>query len=494
MRIAFISRLTQWLKTSNAFWTAHANQVFWFSGAGLLLWAWGLQRLALAPGWTQPGAAQPHLMLFGIMMVAMLIYFMAALKIRWLQPRKRTLLIMICVGLGMRLLMLPTQPMGSNGIARYLWEGAVSAQGFNPYEYTPARIAGLTGPGLEALPPSMSQLQVDHPDLVQQLAQAGPLLPDPPVSLILMALAYKVQPWSPTAWRLVLLGMDLILLLLLFMLCRGLQQVWTGILIYWWNPLIILEYYNRAHLALWAWVLVLAVFWAIMKNRRILASAVLALAAAMTYWPGLLLQLVLPARSSSWRTAWKSMAAFLILVGLLSLPVLYWLSKGNLSPPVQALLQEFPNTLFSSLGAAVAALAGWLFGHQMEHWGQLMTALLVITGIMVWSISPATFSQNLLKAVLIISVGFFLFSPIQVPWVYALLLPLLVFTWAPGIILMSITMTLSYLYPYGQAQDWPAWVLHALLWLQLLPVAIVLIKATVKNIRSTVVHGPTAKH
>ncbi len=495
MFTAKVYRLDRFVNRINYFWERHVPQLIGFSGVGLLLWAWGLQQLVLHPSWHQSGAAQSGVILFGIMVAGMFIFLLAALKINLLKPEKKMLVIILVVGLVMRLLMLTAPPLGNEQAARYLWNGAVSAQGFNPYDYTPAKVLGLSGTGPGTLPPSIGQLTSQHLELLNTIAQ-GQALAAPPVALVFMALAYKLKAWSMVAWRVVLLLIDVIMVLLLFSLCRRWSWPWTRLLLYWWNPLVILEFYNRAQLGLWAWVLVLPALWATVANRRLLASALLAMATAIAYWPGLLLPLVLGKSPRSWWAAIKGMGVFILILALLSVPMIYGYEQSHGSLNLLDLLAQGPNTLFSSLSVLGAGLLGWVSSNALVvQYGTLVLVSVILLAWMVgWALVPAINAQALMGNALCMSLGLFVLSPLQVPWVFALVLPLLVFIWSPTITLMSITMTLSYLYPYGLAQGWPSWLLQGLLWLQIMPAGFILIGAILKKIRSRNLYASEANH
>ncbi|RMF61844.1 MAG: hypothetical protein D6748_00750, partial [Calditrichaeota bacterium] len=50
------------------------------------------------------------------------------------------LLLILLLGLVVRVLMFFSSPILEDDYYRYLWDGAVSANGFNPYQYSPAEI------------------------------------------------------------------------------------------------------------------------------------------------------------------------------------------------------------------------------------------------------------------------------------------------------------------------------------------------------------------
>ncbi|MGD8779206.1 MAG: hypothetical protein PVH88_09635 [Ignavibacteria bacterium] len=56
-----------------------------------------------------------------------------------MQNKKKWLPAIIIFGLVVRIILTPTFPVLEDDFYRYLWDGAVTANGINPYEHAPLR-------------------------------------------------------------------------------------------------------------------------------------------------------------------------------------------------------------------------------------------------------------------------------------------------------------------------------------------------------------------
>ena len=105
----------------------------------------GLVVLHLTLAWLSPSfdfdrdlLSKPVLALVGIECLAGLIYLLAVWKLRDATGGRALMGWIIAVGLVLRLSLLTSTPMLEDDFYRYLWDGAVTANGFNPYSHAPA--------------------------------------------------------------------------------------------------------------------------------------------------------------------------------------------------------------------------------------------------------------------------------------------------------------------------------------------------------------------
>ena len=150
---------------------------------------------------------------------------------------------MLAAGLAMRLVLFASEPALEDDYQRYLWDGAVTAHGLNPYEKSPQaakaahpQVMPLGRLGLES---GLVLGRINHPDLRTIY---------PPVAQGVFAFAHWLAPWSLTAWRALILALDIISIALLLALLReiGRSPLWAAL--YWWNPIVLKELFNSAHM------------------------------------------------------------------------------------------------------------------------------------------------------------------------------------------------------------------------------------------------------
>ena len=163
------------------------------------------------------------------------------------------------IGLVIRVAMLFSVPVLEDDFNRYLWDGAVSGNGINPYVYSPMQVLN------------------EDPEILGDLkSQAGKILNNvnhphvktiyPPVSQFVFALSYKLAPFNLIVWKIVLLLFDLITFFLLLYSLRIIGLSPLNVLIYWWNPLLINEIFVSGHFEVIAFPFVISAF--LLINRK----------------------------------------------------------------------------------------------------------------------------------------------------------------------------------------------------------------------------------
>jgi alpha-1,6-mannosyltransferase len=190
-------------------------------------------------------------------------------------------------GLGLRLALLGSQPILEADFNRYLWDGALLAHGFNPFALAPAEVRAL---GYDDLRLELSKVagpvfdQISFPHLRTIY---------PPVAQAAFALAHVIAPWSLAAWRAVCLAADVMTFAAIVALLRacGRPPLWS--LLYWWNPLVIKEIANSAHMEAILMPFVLGALLMSVRGRHLSGAALLGLAIGTKLWPMMLVPLIL---------------------------------------------------------------------------------------------------------------------------------------------------------------------------------------------------------
>ena len=364
----------------------------------------------------------------------------------------RTLLwVTLGAGLVFRLLLIPTEPILEDDYQRYLWDGGVTAEGLNPYAVAPEDVSAGQAP-VAFLPlaeeAGVTLERVNHPELRTIY---------PAVAQGAFALAHVIAPYELWAWKALCVVGDMASLgfLLLLLAAMGRSPLWS--LLFWWNPLILKEHVNSAHMEALLVPFVLAAVWHAAKARPAVASIALGLAAGVKIWPVLLAPLV-------WRQLWGhwlrlvGCAALLgVLCILWALPVFFggldetsgfvayaerWQTNSALLPMLIATIEHAlapvgaaaafvdAGTLARGLCAAiVAALALWVARRPTESVSDLVGRAALVTGVL------------------------FLLSPAQFPWYAAWVIAFLPLLPRWGFIALAVTMPLYYVGFHHLARD-----------------------------------------
>ncbi|MGF1545615.1 MAG: glycosyltransferase 87 family protein [Parvularculaceae bacterium] len=210
----------------------------------------------------------------------------------------RTLAAFVALGAAARLAFFGSTPIYEDDWYRYLWDGAVVAEGVNPYVVTPAD-ASLTDAFGAPLPAT------NDAD-VQRLRALGASLdhwPErinypfvstiyPPLAQAAFAAANLITPFDLDAWRVVLLAADAAGLALLFALLKRVGRRAHWALLYWLNPIVILTTYNAAHMDVLLAPFLLGATLLVLADRPAWAGASLGAAVAVKFWPAMLAPLL----------------------------------------------------------------------------------------------------------------------------------------------------------------------------------------------------------
>jgi hypothetical protein len=374
-------------------------------------------------------------------------------------------LIVLCIvigGLIARLVLFASEPMLEDDYQRYLWDGAATASGNNPYALSP-KDARLKSGSLASLAQESGLIatRINHPDLKTIY---------PPVAQGAFALAYLAEPWSLAAWRSVLLAFDLASLALILVLLRevGRSPLWSAL--YWWNPLVIKELFNSVHMEAVVLPFVLGALLLAMRNRHVLAAAGLAFAVGAKIWPGLLLPILLS--TQTWRGLFGSILIFGAFVALWVTPI--WLGGLDSSSGFVVYLSDWQtnSALFPTFERAIGAVLGW-FALAPETGGSIargIIALVLVALSMVLSLKPIKDADDLIGRASLLVAALVLSSPAQFPWYAIWFAPFLPFRPWFGFLLLTATVPLYYTSFYFLAQHRPEIFDGVIVWIIWIPV------------------------
>lgn len=138
----------------------------------------------------------------------------------------------VLFGLLFRATLLPSLPTLSDDLYRYVWDGRVQTAGINPYRYAPASEA------LAYLRDDETYPRINHPEVSTIY---------PPLAEALFLGCYALHPGVWTV-KIALVGIDLLAAWFLLGLIRVYDQHPGQLLIYLWNPLLVVEVAGNGHM------------------------------------------------------------------------------------------------------------------------------------------------------------------------------------------------------------------------------------------------------
>jgi hypothetical protein len=203
--------------------------------------------------------------------------------------------------LALRIAALIPEPLLSDDIYRYIWDGRVQGAGINPYRYVP---------GDEAL----ASLRDDaiYPN-INRSSYARTIYP-PAAQMIFFAITRLSE--RVTAMKLAMLAFDAVTIMLLVGLLRRSGSPTDQVLIYAWHPLTVWEIAGSGHVDAAMVALLTLALWA--RQRRLPALTGLALAGGTLV--KLFPLLLSPALYRRWD--WRMPVAFIVAVAAAYLPYL----------------------------------------------------------------------------------------------------------------------------------------------------------------------------
>jgi hypothetical protein len=251
---------------------------------------------------------------------------------------------------------LAFSPIGSdNDMVRYLYDGRLQRLGYNPF----------------AVIPSDPAVAGTHTDLTRLMPSRNVATPYPAAAQLFFRLVVTISE-APRAMKVAMLGCDLLTILVLLAWLRSTGRSPWLVLVYAWNPLVVLEIAHSGHVdALGVlWIAVSA--WMLSTGRGMRAAIAFVLAVASKLLPIVLVPLF-----------WKRVRPRDAAVGALVLAALYFpfRSAGALPlgavPNVVAFIR-FNGPLFKALAAQVtpqgAAAIAVLAGLAAAAWMRWRTA------------------------------------------------------------------------------------------------------------------------
>jgi hypothetical protein len=153
----------------------------------------------------------------------------------------------------LRMCLMFIHPIGSDDFYRYLWEGKVISNGFNPYKFEPAS-------------PELSEI---HSDILPEKVGFKDLKSVyPPLSLILFSLSYQIGGESFWGIKILLFLFEVITVLVIYLILKDLKIKLQNILLYMLCPLPLFQFFIDAHIdGFGLTLLILSIYFYLKKNR-----------------------------------------------------------------------------------------------------------------------------------------------------------------------------------------------------------------------------------
>ena len=303
-----------------------------------------------------------------------------------------------------RLFFLPLSPTLSEDVYRYQWEGRVVRAHVNPYTAYPAM-------------PALSWAQ--NPDHPIETGKTTPTL-YPPVAEVAFSWARTVA-----GYKRLFTSLDLATVVLLLFLLSAADRPPQHVIIYAWNPAVLIAFSLSGHNdSLAILTLLAAIYFLIIGGRGVLSIGFLALSVLSKLFPVFLLPAFV--RRSRW--AYTGFFGGLILLGYLP-----FLNAGR--------------HLFSGLRNFTAEWEGndslhrlFLAAGNSTRQTQLIAGILLLL-LIAYVLRTR---MDIFRAGLAVLAGLLFLSSNAFPWYFTWIVPFLCFCPSPALLLMTVTCVLGY--------------------------------------------------
>ena len=412
---------------------------------------------------------KPVIPLVALMMAAGTLYLFLIRRFKDIPFTKGLIIWIIVAGLAMRLSMFNSTPMLEDDHYRYLWDGAVLATGFNPYKYPPAEF--IHGEAYNFTDP-LHRLADESNNIIERINYPWLRTIYPPVPEGAFAFAHIIRPWSLNSWRFILLAVDLVTLYLLLIILNRLGLSPMGIVVYWWNPLLIKEIYNSGHMDVLIFPFILSALFLSFRSRPVLASGALGLAVGTKFWPVLLIPVIL----RPFLRDPKRLIPALFVFGCVSLAVFLPFYATGLDPGsgfrAYATSWEMNDTLFMFVLWTVKLCIDVLGLDPL--YVDPSARIVVLCILLAWTLwitrvddhSPAETSRRFL----LVTAALYLLSPTQYPWYFLWMLPFLAILPRISLLILTPLLSLYYLRFYLGPRGMIAIHDNGIVWVEFVPV------------------------
>ncbi len=339
---------------------------------------------------------------FGVALAAYAWLLRARLPLRW----------GLGAALALRLLWLPALPQWSDDYHRFRWDGLLTANYLNPYQFRPDELVAQSAPV-----PLPSALARELAPIYPKLNSPHYYSVYPPVSQAAFWLGAVLSPHSERGFavvlRLLVLAAEAGTAWLLLRLLAALGLPPRRALAYLLHPLVVVELAGNLHFEALALALGLLGGWLLWQRRPAAAAGTLALAAGTKLLPLLVLPLLL--RRLGWRQGLAVGTGALGGLALLFAPFATAALAANVGRSLNLYFQnfEFNASLYYLLRAAGSHLTGY---NQIHRLGPLLAGVAGLAGAILLLAERRPTLANLPQATLLLLTIYYLTATVVHPW------------------------------------------------------------------------------
>ncbi len=216
-----------------------------------------------------------------------------------------TPLVIISFGLIFRLTLFPATNTTSHDVNRYIWEGKVLSNGYNPF----------------TVAPQDSQLVKYRDKLYEDVTFKNMATIYPPVAQATFLSAYLLKGESPIGLKIIYFLFDLMIMLLLLKFLYLKRVDLNNIILYAWMPVVLFEYFVNVHIDLIGIFFMLLFIYLMEKDKVYIAAVFFSLAFLSKMYPIILFPLII--KKAGLKKAFYFLLMFLTITICFYMPFIY---------------------------------------------------------------------------------------------------------------------------------------------------------------------------
>lgn len=374
----------------------------------------------------------------------------------WSFVKKLSFAHLIVVGVLLRLSIVTGAPNWSDDYFRFYWDAKTTISGINPYSFTPSELQEARPDFFEA-----------HKQVYAQLNSPNYYSVYPPVLQAIFALSASLssslEGFIRSTQILIVLS-ELLSVLLMASLLALIKKPKELAVLYFLNPLVIIELTGNMHNEVFMVLFSIAALWLLHKNQAILSAVALALAVACKLYPLLLAPLFLLKSGKQWLTYGLSFSFAMAAVFLPFVGIDEWMHiKESIDLYYQKF--EFNGGLYFLLRKAISSFTVY---NPIVYLGPILgvaSILLIINVYRINLLKPSKY--NLFELISWVVLLFYATSTTVHPWYLSLMIAMSVFTKQRHAIFWSFLIVFTYV-SYATVPYKENYLVVALEWLALL--------------------------
>ncbi len=321
------------------------------------------------------------------------------------------------------LMLVSSGPEMSDDIYRYIWDGKLQNHGISPYKYAP------DDPVLKDLHSNELPSLINFPEVKTVY---------PPISQLIFSTAYFLFGESITGLKLIFILFNLVSVLFFYLILVNLKKHLSLLLLFAWNPLIIMETAINGHLEIVMAFFILTSVYFYLTSKYILSGAGFALAVLTKIVPVIFLPII-----------------FIDLIKRKKKVKVHFFFFGSCMSVIAFFVALHFKTIINMLNTAVNYSSKWYFNNPIFYFihsifknnelSHLISFSVLLLLLMFIYFNSFELNKKLFYSALL----FVLFNPTIHPWYLILPVGLSAIYYSKVVLLWSLTIYASYSVMYG---------------------------------------------